>query len=129
MRYDLVLETTQHQPDSRRTHLWQYDGGEHVGIVPKSYWRWRSMTRANGAGGEIKGGVRQSFPTEEQPITTQNNIVRQSGGRVRIPEATEPGAEMPADKIQLRDTRDVAEEESTEVERGMLQNVAEGAIE
>jgi hypothetical protein len=41
----------------------------------------------------------------------------------------EPGAEMPADKIQLRDTRDVAEEESTEVERGMLQNVAEGAIE
>jgi hypothetical protein len=38
------------------------------------------MTRANGAGGEIKGGVRQGFPTEAQPITTQNNIVRQSGG-------------------------------------------------
>jgi hypothetical protein len=65
--------------------------------------------------------VTESFVCIEHTVSPQ--------GRVRIPEATEPGAEMPADKIQLRDTRDVAEEESTEVERGMLQNVAEGAIE
>ncbi|KAJ6540944.1 hypothetical protein B0H10DRAFT_2203598 [Mycena sp. CBHHK59/15] len=79
------------------------------------------MARANCAGGEIKGEVTESFVCIEQTVLPQ--------GRVSTPEATDRGAGMPADKIQLRETRDVGDRGSTEVDTGTSQNVAEGAIE